>query len=151
MATVNDGAVEFFSQDHRECDEAWAVLEEKAGAGDAAATKAAFKTFLARMTRHLSMEEEVLFPAVEDATGMHGGGPTMVMRMEHTQMRAMFEDMAARLDSGDLQGLLDVGDTLLMMIQQHNAKEEGMLYPMADAQLSDSWSGVAAKLKSYVG
>ncbi len=149
MASVDAGAVEFFSQDHRECDDAWAALEEKAGAGDAAGTKAAFKTFLARMTRHLSMEEEVLFPAFEDATGMHGAGPTMVMRHEHQQMRALLDDMAARLDAGELQGLLDLGDTLLMVIQQHNAKEEGMLYPMADAQLAEAWSSIAAKLKAY--
>ena len=51
--------------------------------------------------------------------------------------------------SGDLEGALDLGDTLLMLIQQHNVKEEGMLYPMAENMLSTEWGEMAAQLEKY--
>jgi hemerythrin-like domain-containing protein len=101
--------------------------------------------FSARLLHHLAMEEDILFPAFEAATGMRGG-PTHVMRSEHTQMRAVLTEMERRMSTGDLDGLLDQGDTLLMLIQQHNAKEEGMLYPMAEQALGEQWDSLAARL-----
>lgn len=150
MATVDDGASGFFGADHRACDEAWLEVEAAVTAGDQARATAAWTRFSGMMTRHLAMEEEVLFPAFDAATGMHGMGPTAVMRHEHKQMRALLSDMGASAAAGKLQALLDQGDTLLMLIQQHNAKEEGMLYPMADQHLAGEWAEVAAKLKGYL-
>ena len=40
------------------------------------------------MLRHFEMEEAVLFPAFEEATGMTQG-PTMVMHAEHVQMKGV--------------------------------------------------------------
>ncbi len=145
MANPSDGLITFFSDDHRECDELWAALEGAVTAKDQAKTATLWPAFSARLLKHLKMEEDVLFPAFEAATGMRGG-PTMVMRGEHTQMRGVLAEMERRVASGDLDGLLDQGDTLLMLIQQHNAKEEGMLYPMAEQALSEQWPALAAKL-----
>lgn len=145
MAKTTDGLITFFSDDHRECDDLWAALEAAASAGDQPRTDTLWPEFSRRLTHHLKMEEEVLFPAFEAATGMRGG-PTQVMRGEHTQMRAVLAEMDRRMTSGDLEGLLDQGDTLLMLIQQHNAKEEGMLYPMAEQALGEQWDTLAASL-----
>ncbi|MBI4818647.1 MAG: hemerythrin domain-containing protein [Deltaproteobacteria bacterium] len=148
MANIEDGATAFFSADHTACDEAWAKVE--ASGGDAKAISAAFHSFEALMDRHLRMEEEVLFPAFEAATGMRGVGPTEVMRHEHRQMRAILSDMNLAVSESRTDNVLDLGDTLLMLIQQHNAKEEGMLYPMADAQLGDEWPELAKRLHTYL-
>jgi len=148
MANVEAGAREYFTADHRECDAAWAALESAVGAGDAAKQTALWKVFESRMRRHLAMEEEVLFPAIESATGMRGG-PVAVMRMEHEQMRALLAEMARRAAAGDFDGVLDQGDTLLMVIQQHNMKEEGILYPLADNALAASWPQIAERLRTY--
>ncbi|MCC6901968.1 MAG: hemerythrin domain-containing protein, partial [Polyangiaceae bacterium] len=123
-----------FTPDHRHCDELWAQIEEVADDPKAAAER--YGAFDRAMRRHFAMEEEVLFPALEDATGMHGGGPTHVMRMEHAQMKRMLDEMTAAVERGDVSGALDQGDTLLMLIQQHNVKEEGILYPMCDSVLT---------------
>lgn len=147
MAKTSDGLITFFTDDHRECDDAWAALESAVSGGDQAKAATLWPEFSRRLTHHLKMEEEVLFPAFEAATGMKGG-PTAVMRGEHTQMRAVLAEMDRRMSSGDLDGLLDQGDTLLMLIQQHNAKEEGMLYPMAEQVLGGQWDGLAASLAS---
>ncbi len=135
---------DFFTRDHRACDEAWALLEDALG-DSRADCPALWKTFDEAMRRHLAMEEEVMFPAFEQATGMTGG-PTMVMRMEHEQMRALLDDMGRCMQALDHQGTLDRGDTLLMLIQQHNLKEEGMLYPMAAQALDGRWSELTDRL-----
>jgi iron-sulfur cluster repair protein YtfE (RIC family) len=134
-----DTANQFLTQDHRACDLLWAEVEAAADEGDLAATQQRFGQFAAVMERHFSFEETRLFPALEDATGMHGMGPTSVMRHEHAQMRRVLQSMADELAKGNTQGLLDHGDTLLMLVQQHNLKEEHILYPMADARLSAQW------------
>jgi hemerythrin-like domain-containing protein len=53
------------------------------------------------------------------------------------------------MTSGDAQEALDIGDTLLMLIQQHNVKEEGMLYPMAENMLAQEWAELAVRLAQY--
>ena len=134
----------FFGADHTACDADWADTEAAVAQG-AAAASAAWQHFDGALRNHLAMEEEVLFPAFEARTGMTQG-PTTVMRMEHTQMRGLLDQMATLARSGAWQDLLDQGDTLLMIIGQHNAKEEGMLYPMAQDYLAAEWPALRDRL-----
>lgn len=136
---------DFFTHDHHEVDDHWARVEEAANAGDDAAVRAAFDTFDAAQRHHIAMEEDVLFPAFEAATGMVSG-PTAVMRDEHTQMRGLLDQMRQALAGGDPQEMIDQGDTLLMLIQQHNQKEEAILYPMAEQVLGAQWAELHGKL-----
>jgi iron-sulfur cluster repair protein YtfE (RIC family) len=145
--TMEGGAAAFFTADHRACDALWPAVEAAGEKGDGAALQAAFAAFARAMRRHLDMEEQVLFPAFEKATGMVMG-PTRVMRGEHAQMRAVLDQMAAAVPA-DPAAVLDLGDTLLMLVQQHNRKEEGMLYPMCDAHLGVDWPALAAALAKY--
>jgi hemerythrin-like domain-containing protein len=138
---------EFFSQDHRACDALWAKLEQAVESEDRVLDH--WREFDRALRRHLAMEEEVLFPAVEAATGMHGGGPTMVMRSEHTQMRALLDQMGQAAERADFGSVIDHGDTLLMLIQQHNLKEEGVLYPLCDQALDSEWQALNERLASY--
>ena len=144
---VGAGVLAFFAADHRACDVLWTSVEAAGEEDDDAAIRSAFSAFDRAMRRHLAMEEEVLFPAFEKATGMVAG-PTRVMRAEHAQMRGLLDQMAAALAS-DPTAVLDTGDTLLMLVQQHNRKEEGMLYPMCDAHLGTDWPAIAASLAAY--
>jgi hemerythrin-like domain-containing protein len=143
------GGVEFFTADHRACDQLWVAVEDAAEAGDASAAQAAFAAFDAATRRHFDIEELVLFPALEEATGVTMG-PTRVMRMEHEQMRGLLSRMATAASSSDLDALVEHGDTLLMLTQQHNLKEEGMLYPMAASQLQAQWPDIASKVGRYL-
>jgi hemerythrin-like domain-containing protein len=130
---------EYFAQDHRRCDACWAGVEAAVEAGKAEDIAAAWHRFDRAQRRHLELEEQILFPAFEAATGMTQGGPTFVMRSEHQQMRGLLDQMAAAAAAGDHQELVDQGDTLLLLIQQHNQKEENMLYPMAAQALDERW------------
>jgi len=143
------GLVAFFSQDHQDCDSRWADVEELLDTADIETARPAWQKFDASMRRHFAMEEEVLFPAFDARSGMAGGGPVAVMKMEHQQMRGLLDQIGAAMEAGDAGEAMDVGDTLLMLIQQHNVKEEGMLYPMAENILAAEWAALAARLEKY--
>ena len=146
-ADTGDSLVDLFADDHTRCDELWAAVE--AAAEDDAAFLAAVEAFDAATRRHLQMEEDVLFPVFEDATGMKGFGPPTIMRQEHEQMRGLLDAVLDAARAGDVDGALDQGDTLLMITQQHNVKEEQVLYPMAEDVLGARWPELREKLERY--
>jgi len=146
---MKDGLAEFFMQDHRDCDARWADVEELLDTDDIEMARSAWQKYAASMKRHLAMEEEVLFPAFDARSGMAGGGPVMVMKMEHQQMLGLLEQIGAAMEAGNAEDAMDIGDTLLMLIQQHNVKEEGMLYPMAENVLAADWEDLVAQLEKY--
>ena len=141
---IKTGLTEFFTQDHRDCDARWADVEELLDTADVDTARSAWQTFDTGMRRHLAMEEDVLFVEFDARSGMGGGGPTAMMRMEHEQMRGLLDQIEDAIEAGDAQEAMDSGDTLLMLIQQHNVKEEGMLYPMAENMLAGQWADLAA-------
>ena len=149
MPDASQGLKEFFTSDHRRCDQKWAEVEAAAQVGDVDVEKAKWRTFQDEILRHLRMEEEVMFPAFEQASGMTEGGPTFVMRSEHEQVRGLIEQMSVAADGDDYDELVDLGDTLLMLVQQHNQKEEQMLYPMAEQALQNDWAGIRERLLEY--
>lgn len=146
---IESGLAAFFEQDHRDCDARWVDVEELLDTLDVDAARVAWQKFDTGMRRHIAMEEEVLFPALESAARMGGGGPTAMMRTEHQQMRGLLDQIESAMESGDAEQAMDIGDTLLMLVQQHNIKEEGMLYPMAENLLAGSWAKLAALLDEY--
>lgn len=123
-------------REHMHCDDLFAVAENHVaeGAWDRAAMP--FEAFRTASLLHFEREEAVLFPEFETRTGMHGG-PTYVMRAEHDQMRDSLNAMAAALQHRDAQTYLNLSESLLMLIRQHNMKEEQILYPMADQALDE--------------
>ena len=127
---------QFMSQDHKDCDLLYAKAETAVSVEDWATANQVFNDFMQAMERHLGVEEKELFPAFEDATGMKMG-PTEMMRMEHDQMRVLFVEMRDALDRQHRDDYLGIADTLLILMQQHNMKEEQILYNMMDQHLSD--------------
>ena len=143
-----DRIVELMANDHRACDEEFAAIEQVAKRGDWAAAAAALKVFRDAMERHLGVEEKTLFPAFEAATGMTSG-PTEVMRGEHRQMRDLLAQMQGAVESRDGDAFGGAAETLLILMQQHNMKEENILYPMCDNALgtSDVGASLVERLK----
>ena len=134
------------SADHRHCDEIFAKAEELIANGNWSEGGPEFKAFHDAMEHHFTMEETVLFPAFEESTGMKMG-PTEVMRGEHVQMRELFADMAESVEQQDVDRYLGLSETLLMIMQQHNMKEEQMLYRMADQALASGVDEVLQRMK----
>jgi len=135
--------IEFFVGDHHHCDGEWAAFEAACDGVNSdnngrEKARAHWNSFARATLLHLHLEEEVAFPEFEARTGMTGG-PTAMMRMEHERMRALISqiDEAVRLEEWD--DALDHGDTLLLLTQQHNQKEEAILYPMLGESIGDDW------------
>lgn len=125
----------YLSNDHSRCDDLFAAAETSVSKGrwDDAAQQ--FAQFAEGLERHFAMEEHVLFPAFEKATGS-SHGPTSVMRMEHQQIRSIMQLLHDTMAKREADDFLGHAETLNTMIQQHNMKEEGILYPMTDRMLS---------------
>ena len=87
---------------------------------------------------HHNKEEGVLFPAMEKAGIPNEGGPIGVMLAEHQEGRrltAAMREAADKLAAGDATAREQVVDNALqyvVLLRAHIAKEDGILYPMAD-------------------
>ncbi|MDQ7990128.1 MAG: hemerythrin domain-containing protein [Candidatus Dactylopiibacterium sp.] len=133
---------DYLTTDHRACDELLGQLRQHANGADWGAARTAFDALRHDVLAHFAAEEEILFPAFEARTGMRQG-PTAVMRMEHEEARDLLEDLAQAVAADDREGVRGHGEALLILLQQHNMKEENILYPMganvAGPDLAD-WS-----------
>jgi hemerythrin-like domain-containing protein len=130
---------------HRHCDDLFVAAEESAQRGDWTAAAPAFERFQDQMKAHFAAEENLLFPAFEAATGM-SAGPTQMMRHEHEQMRSLLLQLAVACEAHDGESYAGVAETLLMLMQQHNMKEENILYPMCDQALGAEAQRLGAKI-----
>jgi hemerythrin-like domain-containing protein len=137
----------YMTSDHHRCDELFSQAEAAASGQDWGTIAADLQSFLDSMHHHFKMEEDVLFPAFEQSTGM-SMGPTQVMRMEHVQMRELFDAMADAVKQQDRDEFLGQAETLLVMMQQHNMKEEQMLYRMADQALAGEMEEVLQQMRA---
>jgi len=137
----------FLTHDHRRCDEAFSELENSILNKKSEGLKEKFEEFSKDFLTHFRMEEEIMFPAFEERTGMMEG-PTQVMRMEHQQMKLLIAQMQDDIEKGNHDHFLGLAETFMILTQQHNAKEEQMLYNMADQVLADMESEVVQKMKN---
>lgn len=126
----------FLMNEHRSCDHLLVEVENAATEERWDDARAALGQFRAALDAHLSMEESVLFPTLEEAAG-GPFGPTVVMRAEHGQMRQLLTAAEGHLAIAARRELLGAVDTLMTLIAQHNMKEERILYPMADRSVAD--------------
>ena len=137
----------FLTSDHRAGDEEFANLENAIASQDCEEAQIQLQKFSSDLTHHFDMEEKVMFPVFEEVTGM-SQGPTMVMRMEHSQMRNILDDLKADIEKKDKNHFFGVSESLMMLMQQHNMKEEQMLYRMADMHLGSLVSKVIEDMKA---
>ena len=98
---------------------------------------------------HFREEEQALFPVL----GRHldsSSGPIATMMEEHAlfrQLELQFEEAVAALEAGYRNGweekLGDAGDAIARLLPGHIAKEEEVLFPMAEEVLQEEeWAEV---------
>jgi iron-sulfur cluster repair protein YtfE (RIC family) len=143
MATILD----YLSSDHRACDDLFASVEAAVAQRDWEGARAQFDRFAAAMLHHLAREEQVLFPAFEACTA-NDMGPTRVMRMEHEQIRRLMQDLARTVADADHCRALGLSETLNLLLQHHNLKEEDLLFPMFDQMLDDERAGLIGAMQA---
>ncbi|MDP1633919.1 MAG: hemerythrin domain-containing protein [Gallionellaceae bacterium] len=136
----------FMTDKHKSCDAEFANAEDFALSADWGSADAAFDAFFRDMSLHFRMEENQLFPALLEAGGP--GGPVQMMLMEHEQMNDLLGQMRTALTKQDAQHYGGLSETLLMVMQQHNLKEENILYPIADRLLANESTTILERMQA---
>jgi hemerythrin-like domain-containing protein len=137
----------YMKNDHQSCDEEFANMENVVADGDWKKASEVFESFASNLDHHFRIEEEVMFPAFE-VRGAGHCNPTPVMIMEHTQMRNVLKQMREDIVKKDKDHFFGLSETLMMTIQQHNMKEEQMMYPMVDESLGNEGNMLLDEMKA---
>jgi hemerythrin-like domain-containing protein len=90
---------------------------------------------------HHAKEESSLFPAMVKAGVPSEGGPIAVMLEEHERGRALVRAMEA----GAAAARAAKAREYVALLREHIDKENGVLFPMADAVLDDRAQGALAR------
>jgi hemerythrin superfamily protein len=136
----------YLTNDHKRCDALFIEAENYVNTDLWDRAEVCFQQFYQALEQHFAMEEQVLFPTFETAIGS-ADGPTSVMRVEHQQLRGIISMLKDGLARRDKNVFLGHSDTLNIMLQQHNLKEENILYLMTDRVLSAQKNDVVNAMK----
>lgn len=137
---------EFLTNDHRECDETFAQMEDAvANNSDDALLK--FEKFYDDLNNHFSMEEIVLFQALAQVSDI-ANNPAKLMEMEHEQMRRLLAKMQKAVETMDKESFFSLSETLMILMQQHNMKEEQLLYTLAQQHLGEDADHIIRQMRS---
>lgn len=86
--------------------------------------------FQKALVSHSQVEDEGLFTRLEVAMG--GGGPVAVMRADHEQIHGLLQQIG---EGGSRDRIGRTVRELADLVRDHFAKEENILFPMADQAL----------------
>jgi hemerythrin-like domain-containing protein len=86
---------------------------------------------------HHGKEEGALFPALERLGLRRGLGPIAVMLAEHDIGRSALDRMRGALAEGSPNAFADAANHYVELMREHIAKEDGVLFPLAESLLGD--------------
>ncbi|MBI4738961.1 hemerythrin domain-containing protein [Candidatus Woesearchaeota archaeon] len=125
--------LEFMGKDHDRLD---SIFEKfRHSTNDLDELRQRFHDFKTGLQRHIVWEEDILFPVFENNTGMCDSGPTVVMRMEHRQIKEFLEKIHNCIAKGATAEIDELARGLIAVLSDHNDKEESILYPWIDETL----------------
>jgi len=125
---------QYMTAEHRECDDYFAASESMVASNNWEEANEKFLEFADTTLLHFKKEEDEIFPAFEAQSGSTEG-PTQVMRFEHEQVRGLIGKLAHAIESKDKDAYLSLAESMMILLQQHNMKEEQMLYAMCDRMI----------------
>ena len=99
---------------------------------------------------HMAVEEQTLFPAFERREGGGEHPLTALLRKGHQDLRLFFMEMADAIGAEDAEEFADLHSTVQIILRQHDAKEEGELYPFLAEALPDHGAAVAEEMERAV-
>lgn len=132
-----------FSHDHRRAERALETSAAHAAAARWEAAAMSFASFRRRIEQHMKIEEEVLFPAVED----HGETPlTAILRKGHRDLKVFFDEVDDAIAARDADEVARLLRAVRAFLERHDEKEESELYPAAQEKLAASAEQIARRL-----
>ena len=134
------------TSDHRRCDEIFVNAENAILKQNWEVAQRTVRDFSDAMTRHFSLEEDVLFPAIQRVSSQ-ASGPIGVMTVEHAQIRHLIEQLVGAVENRLRDEARGIIETLLITMQQHNMKEEHILYQIADRAIPELGVEIAERIQ----
>ncbi len=141
---MTDGVLSILlEREHHEIDSGMETFIEKLDGG--CVQPEPLSAVLEALRRHIYLEETFLFPPIREA-GMVM--PIFVMLREHGELwRTMGALTDLVVDRADSEQLRATCRQLLGQLEQHNSKEEPILYPHADTDIP---AQVSAELTRFI-
>lgn len=139
----SEALADALEREHREID---AGIERFLTSGQNGADQtASLLEAMNALRRHIYLEEEFLFPLLRDA-GLFA--PLFVMLREHGEIWDTMQGIETELRGRSAGGpSRETGRRLLAQLEQHNLKEEAVIYPQADDVLGADQD---ARLREFV-
>lgn len=131
------------AHDHRVLDAILTDVDTFTRKGELCVAAKYLAHFRARIATHMDLEEAILFPAYELATGCTG--PSTVMRREHAEIRRLLEALGDSLAGGNAANAPFLLDVLARFLDGHDEKEERVIYPAVDANVGACELGVLVR------
>lgn len=151
--TSESSVREYLSSDHRRLDGLMESCRDLVEKGEMEGAGRAFAEFRSGLMRHIKIEEGLVFPVFESATGLtRSSGPTAVMRQEHEEIIRLLGLIVELFDSASPTPaeFSSLRSALVGLLRQHNDKEERILYPMTDRTASpDVLRDLIEKMKAF--
>lgn len=124
----------YLAHDHDRCDGLYADAVALVAAHDWEQAAVSFLAFAEAMRRHVEMEERVIYPAFEQLLA-NTAAPTQSLHAEHQLLCEIMYRMSMAIKRRDVIEFSDHADSFRLTTEQHNLKEEGILFPMFDKLL----------------
>lgn len=131
----SDSLDDLLGADHQRLDGRLSALEAAIGARSGEASDA-LKRFSAGLMRHMTWENEVLFPAVRGLATPAQRRSIESLEIDHERLRETLEALEASLAAADFGAAREQGTWLRALLQGHNYDEEHGVYEEADRLLS---------------
>jgi regulator of cell morphogenesis and NO signaling len=128
--------IEALEAEHRVIDDGIEAFAQ--AVADGSADLATLQQTFGLLRRHIYAEEEFLFPPLKEAGLVM---PILVMLREHGEMWQRMQALEELAGTGENPGgVTEACSELLALLEQHNTKEEPIIYPQADVTLSPELS-----------
>jgi hemerythrin-like domain-containing protein len=156
--------IEMLMREHRCIEKGLDALDafvEKAGREESRDEKGELSRFVEFIRRyadhaHHGKEEDILFDEMANGGFSRDGGPLAVMLAEHDEGRRQVAVLKALAEapgtwSGeDRKRLLVAASSYTALLRQHIAKEDQVLYPMAQGNLgADAWNRIERRFSGF--
>ncbi|MDN5820986.1 MAG: hemerythrin domain-containing protein [Brachybacterium sp.] len=134
-----------FTREHHQIDDGIEAFLADTAEHDPARRARPLLTAMEALRRHIYLEEEVVFPRLAPGPLMM---PLMVMRREHGELWERMDALAEILedDSSAASGIADACTELLSLLEDHNRKEEPIIYPHLDTDLTPEEQSLVREL-----
>ena len=137
---------EVFHDDHERWERALTEVGRRVATGEWEPALIDFAPFREGIEKHMTVEEQCLFPALDAHGGPASIALTEILRKGHRDLRIFFDELQEVIATHDEEEFRQIEATMRALLHRHDEKEETELYPAVELQLGDEGATAIARL-----